>query len=130
MSKFPADLRYTESHEWARQEGELVTVGITWFAQDSLGDVVHVELPKVGARVQKGQSVAEIESVKAVSEIYSPVAGEIVATNGDLDGNEEQVNKKPYADGWLFRVRVAGPGALADLLDVAAYEKHVAEASH
>lgn len=130
MSKFPADLRYTESHEWARLEGDVVTVGITWFAQDSLGDVVHVELPAVGKKVKKGASVAEIESTKAVSEIYSPVDGEIVAVNDDLDGNEESVNKAPYAKGWLFKVRVAGPAALADLLEVGAYEAHVAAQDH
>ncbi len=130
MSKFPADLHYTESHEWARLEGDVVTVGITWFAQDSLGDVVHVEMPKKGAKVKKGQSIAEIESVKAVSEIYSPVDGEVVAINDDLDGDEEKVNKAPYGAGWLFKIRVAGAGALAGMMDVGAYERHVAAQDH
>lgn len=128
MSKFPAHLRYTNSHEWARAEGDLVVVGITWFAQDALGDVVHVELPKTGRKVAKGDSVAEIESVKAVSEIYSPVAGEIVAVNGDLDGAEDAVNTDPYGGGWLFKVRAHG--GLDDLMDVAAYEAHVAAEQH
>lgn len=130
MSKFPADLRYSESHEWARLGGGVVTVGITWFAQDSLGDVVHVELPKKGAKVSKGGSVAEIESVKAVSEIYSPVSGTVVEVNSALDGDEEQVNKAPYGGGWLFKVQASNPGELDGLLDVVAYEKHVAEQSH
>lgn len=130
MSKFPADLRYTESHEWARLDGDVVTVGITWFAQDSLGDVVHVELPKVGAKVKKGGGVAEIESTKAVSEIYSPVDGEIVAVNDDIDGAEEAVNKTPYGAGWLFKVRVASPAAVTSLMDVGAYEAHVAAQDH
>ena len=130
MSKFPANLRYTESHEWASAEGDVVTVGISWFAQDSLGDVVHVELPKKGAKVSKGQSVAEIESVKAVSEIYSPVSGTVVAVNTDLDGDEEQVNKEPYGAGWLFKVQASHPGELDGLLDVGAYEKHCAEQAH
>lgn len=130
MSSYPAHLRYTSSHEWARREGDDVTVGITWFAQDSLGDVVHVELPRVGRKVTRGESVAEIESVKAVSEIYAPVAGEIVAVNQDLDGNEERVNKSPYDAGWLFRVRVTHPGDLEQLLDARAYETHVAAESH
>jgi len=129
MSRFPADLHYAESHEWVRSEDGLLTVGITWFAQDSLGDVVHVELPKLGAHVSRGQGVAEIESVKAVSEIYSPVAGEIVEVNSELDGNEEVVNKDPYGGGWLFKVR-ADHGALAGLMNAAAYEKHVAEQDH
>lgn len=130
MSKFPADLRYTESHEWARAEGDVITVGISWFAQDSLGDVVHVELPKKGAKVTKGQSVAEIESVKAVSEIYSPVSGTVIEVNSALDGDEEKVNKAPYGAGWLFKVAASHPQELDGLLDVGAYEKHCAEAAH
>ncbi len=130
MSKFPADLRYSESHEWARLDGDVVTVGISWFAQDSLGDVVHVEMPKKGAKVKKGQSIAEIESVKAVSEIYSPVDGEVIEINTGLDGEEEQVNQSPYGSGWLFKIRVAGKGALDGLMDVSTYEKHVAAQDH
>ena len=130
MSRFPADLRYTDSHEWARQDGDVVTVGISWFAQDSLGDVVHVEMPKRGRKVAKGESIAEIESVKAVSEIYSPVSGTVVEINTELDGNEEQVNKAPYGAGWLFKVRASHPHELSGLLDVGAYEKHCAEQAH
>lgn len=130
MSKFPADLRYTSSHEWARQDGQIVTVGISWFAQDALGDVVHVELPKKGARVSKGQSVAEIESVKAVSEIYSPVSGTIVEINTGLDGDEECVNTTPYGAGWLFKVAITDAAELGGLMDVHAYEAHVAAESH
>lgn len=126
MSKYPADLSYTASHEWARLDGDVVTVGITWFAQDSLGDVVHVELPKKGTQVKKGQSISEIESVKAVSSIYSPVDGEVIEVNTGLDGEEEQVNQWPYGSGWLFKIRVSGKGALEGMMNVAAYEAHVA----
>jgi len=132
MSNTPGDLRYTSSHEWARVEGSsgVATIGITWFAQDSLGDVVHVELPKVGTSVHKGQSVAEIESVKAVSEIYSPVSGEVVAVNADLDGSEELVNSAPFADGWLFQVKMSHPAELDEMLASDAYETHVAASAH
>ena len=130
MSKFPADLRYTTSHEWARLDGQVATVGISWFAQDSLGDVVHVELPKKGAKVSKGQSVAEIESVKAVSEIYSPVSGTSVESNNGLDGDEENVNTTPYGAGWLFKGQISDASELASLMDVHAYEAHVAAESH
>src|SRR5690242_7072688 len=103
----PDDLRYTNEHEWVRVDGDDAVVGITDFAQDSLGDVVYVSLPEVGAAVTGGQSIAEVESTKSVSEIYAPVAGVIVAVNDALAEQPELLNSDPYGDGWIFRVRVS-----------------------
>ena len=130
MSKFPGELRYTKSHEWARVEGKEAVVGITWSAQDQLGDVVHVELPKVGARVKAGASAGEIESVKAVSELYSPVSGLVVAINDALDGSEDLINSAPFGEGWLFRVAMDDPHELHGLLDAGAYAEHAAAQDH
>ncbi len=123
----PKNLKYTESHEWIRVDGDEITVGISWFAQDSLGDVVHVELPEVGDEAITGEGCCEIESVKAVSDIYSPVNGEITAVNEELDGNEELVNADPYEEGWLFRVKYDDIAEVEALMDADAYEKHIAE---
>lgn len=122
----PTELKYTKSHEWVRIDGDVATVGITFFAQDQLGDVVFVDMPEVGAAVARGDSVAEVESTKTVSDIYAPVSGEIVAVNEDLDGNEELVNKDPYGEGWLFRIKVGDSGELASLLDDAGYKAEIA----
>ncbi|WP_229053859.1 glycine cleavage system protein GcvH [Aeromicrobium sp. Leaf350] len=103
----PEDLHYSEEHEWVRVDGDVVTIGITDFAQDQLGDIVYVELPQVGDSVEAGSTVGELESTKSVSDIFSPVSGEIVARNDALDGGEEVINSDPYGEGWLFRVRVA-----------------------
>ena len=124
MSNYPADLKYRESHEWVRVEGDVATVGVTWFAQDSLGDVVYVDMPEVGAEAAAGETIAEIESVKAVSDIYAPVSGEVVAINEELEGNEESVNSDPYGAAWLFRIRISDAGELDALLDAAAYTAH------
>lgn len=124
---FPADLRYSKSHEWIRADG---TVGLSDFAQDSLGDVVHVELPEIGASFGVGDQAAEVESVKAVSDVYAPVAGSVAAVNEDLDGNEENINKDPYGTGWLFKLDLADTSDLNALMDAAAYEKFVAEQAH
>ena len=123
----PTDRKYTQSHEWARTEGDVVVVGITDFAQSQLGDVVHVELPEVGGDVSAGEPCCEIESVKAVSDVYSPVDGEVVAVNDDLDGSEDTINSDPFGGGWLFKVRPSDAGQLAGLMDAAAYEAHAAE---
>jgi len=128
--KFPADLRYTKGHEWVRVEGGVATIGVTDFAQDALGDVVFVNLPERGTEVRAGDAVAEIESVKAVSSVYAPVSGGIVEVNGDLDGAEGAVNSDPYGAGWLFKIQLADPAELAALMDLAAYEAHVAEQAH
>jgi glycine cleavage system H protein len=120
----PTDLKYTKSHEWIRIEGEAVTVGITWFAQDSMGDVVHVELPEVGDSVDAGAAVVEIESVKAVSDVYSPVGGTIVEVNETLEDSPETVNGQPYGEGWLFKVKVGPTISLHELMGAGEYAEH------
>jgi glycine cleavage system H protein len=123
----PNDLRYTESHEWARREADgSVAIGITDHAQEQLGDIVFVEAPQVGRRVAAGEAVGVVESVKAASDIYAPVAGEILAANAQLGDAPEQVNADAYA-AWMFRIRPDDPADLDKLLDAAAYEKIAAE---
>jgi len=117
----PDDLRYSSDHEWVRPGDDGARVGITDYAQDALGDIVYVELPTVGATVAAGDSIAEIESSKSVSEIYAPVAGTITAVNADLEGEETKVNNDPYGDGWLFAIRPADGADLDGLLDAAGY---------
>jgi glycine cleavage system H protein len=119
--EFPEQLRYSEEHEWVALEGVRARVGITDFAQDSLGDVVYVELPGVGANVMAHAGCAEIESTKSVSEIFSPVTGTIVEVNSALDDAPEQVNADPYGAGWIFVIELADPTELDGLLDAAAY---------
>jgi glycine cleavage system H protein len=125
-TRIPEDLHYSEQDEWARSEGERVTVGITDYAQQQLGDVVFVELPAVGSRVQRGAAFGVIESVKAVSDLYAPVSGEVIAVNDALGSRPELVNEDCYGEGWMLVVRPAGD-ATAGLLDAAAYAKYVAE---
>ena len=119
--EFPDDLRYTAEHEWVRRDGDEVVVGITDFAQDSLGDVVYVTVPEVGRAVTAAQSIAEVESTKSVSEIYAPVAGVVTAVNEALAERPELVNQEPYGAGWMFRIRPDDPAAAEALLGVAAY---------
>ena len=126
--EFPEDLRYSEEHEWVAVEGVRARIGITDFAQDSLGDVVYVELPGEGANVMAHASCAEIESTKSVSEIFSPVTGTIVEVNGTLDNAPEQVNTDPYGAGWIFVVEMADPAEVDGLLDAAGYRTLVEEA--
>ena len=126
----PKDLKYTQSHEWVRQEADgTVSVGITDHAQEQLGDVVFVETPKPGRTVKKGEECAVIESVKAASDIYAPVSGEIVAANDALADQPEKVNEDAYA-AWMFRIKPSDAGELAGLLDATAYEKVAAADSH
>jgi glycine cleavage system H protein len=128
MSETPAELKYAKSHEWVRQDDDgTVTVGITDHAQELLGDLVFVELPEVGRSLTAGQECAVVESVKAASDVYSPVAGEIVAVNGALADTPELINQGPYGDGWLFRLRPADLTDLDALLDADAYGAQVAE---
>ena len=122
----PRDRRYTRTHEWVLVDGEHATVGITNFAQEQLGDVVFVELPQVGAPLGQGDSLGNIESVKAVSEVFAPVAGEVIEVNENLQDEPDLMNRDPYGDGFLVRMKVAA-GAADDLLDVDAYEALVAE---
>jgi glycine cleavage system H protein len=117
----PADLRYSEEHEWVRMDGDLATIGITAYAQDSLGDIVFVELPAVGRTLTNGEGFGVVESVKAVSDVYSPVPGEIVEVNSGLETTPENVNNAPYGDGWMIRVRVSDASALDKLMDADAY---------
>ena len=124
---FPEDLKYTRDHEWARIKGNRVTVGITDFAQDQLGDVVYVELPDVGDVVKKGEGFGVVESTKAVSDLFAPVSGKVVEVNDPLADAPETVNDDPYEEGWMIVVEVADPKDLADLLDAAAYKKFVEE---
>ena len=126
----PSDLRYTKDHEWIRVEGDVGSVGITDFAQDALGDVVFVELPAVGAKLEQGAIFGVVESNKSVSDLFAPIAGEVVAVNERLAEQPELVNQSPYGDGWMIRVRIAAASELAGLLDAAAYRTHVASEQH
>jgi glycine cleavage system H protein len=125
--QFPADIKYTKEHEWIRVDGDVATVGVTDFAQDALGDVVYVDLPEPGEEVAAGDSVAEIESVKAVSDVYSPLTGELVAVNEELDGSEESINEDPYGAGWLFQIKMSDLAELDGMMDAEAYKAFVAE---
>lgn len=127
--EFPEELRYTQEHEWARVEGGRVRVGITDFAQDALGDVVYVDLPEVGARVEATQPFAEVESTKSVSDVYSPVTGTITERNPLIDDRPELVNEQPYGDGWLVVLEPDDVAAVEALLDAAAYRTFVDEGS-
>lgn len=128
MSDLPAELKYASSHEWARLESDgTVVVGITDHAQDALGDIVYVELPEMGAAVDAGSEVAVVESVKAASDIYSPVTGEVVEINPALEDEPETVNNSPYADGWLFRLKVSSADELEEMMDADAYQAAVDE---
>lgn len=127
MSNVPKDLRYTPEHEYVKTTGDpaIVQIGITDYAQGELGDVVFVELPKPGASFTKMQVFGTIEAVKAVSELYCPIAGTVVEANGELDGNPALVNRDPYGAGWMIKLKVKDAAELTGLLDAAAYEKHV-----
>ena len=122
-ASYPEDLRYHEEHDWARIDGEEATFGITWYAQDALGEVVFFDPPEIGAQVTKDQSYAEVESVKAVSDVFAPLSGEITAVNGDLADSPERINDDPYGEGWLVRVRLSDPTEVDSLLDAGAYQQ-------
>jgi len=129
MSELPQELRYLDTHEWVRNEGDgIATIGITDHAQDSLGDVVYVELPEVGRVLSVGEESAVVESVKAASDIYAPVSGEVIAVNEALEDEPETVNNSPYGDGWFYKVRMSDPSELDELLDADGY-REVAEES-
>ncbi|WP_348674007.1 glycine cleavage system protein GcvH [uncultured Abyssibacter sp.] len=128
MSDIPQDLKYAESHEWVREEGGgLVTIGISDHAQEALGDLVYVEVPDVGATVTVGDACAVVESVKAASDVYSPVDGEVVAVNEALADAPELINSEPYGEGWIMQVRLADANALDDLLDAEGYANAIAD---
>ena len=123
---YPEDLKYHEEHDWAKVEGDTATFGITWFAQDQLGEVVFVELPEVGATITANSTYAEVESVKAVSDVYAPLSGEVTEVNGALSENAELINDDPYGDGWIAKVKLSDPSEAESLLDVDAYKKLLA----
>jgi glycine cleavage system H protein len=124
---YPDDLRYHSEHDWARIDGDEAVFGITWFAQDALGDLVHFEPPEEGSTVTRDQSYAEVESVKAVSDVIAPLSGEVVEVNSAVVDAPETVNDDPYGNGWLVRVRLADPSEADALLDVEAYMRHLDE---
>ena len=130
MANVPGNLKYTREHEWAKVEGDRARIGITAFAQEQLGDVVFVELPKVGARVTATRTFGVVESVKAVSDLFAPLSGEVVEINADLAKKPETVNADPYGQGWMIVVKVADPKEIDSLLSAADYEKLVAGAGH
>ena len=124
----PSDLRYTKDHEWVRVDGDTATIGVTDYAANQLGDVVFVDLPAVGKAVEQFATFGVVESVKAVSDLYAPVSGEVVDVNGDLGAKPELVNSDPFGDGWMIKVKVGDSSQLGELLDAAGYEKLTAEA--
>jgi glycine cleavage system H protein len=124
---YPSDYRYTKEHEWVRVEGDVATVGITDYAQHELGDVVYVELPKPGAKLNAGQSFGTVESVKAVSDIYAPVAGEVTEVNSSLSETPEAINKDPHGKAWLIKLKLADSSAVGKLMNAAAYEAFIAD---
>ena len=121
---FDKDVKYQESHEWARKEGDLIVVGISDYAQDSLGDVVYVELPEIGANKKKGDAFGVVESVKAASDVYLPLAGEIVEVNKELEDNPSNVNDSPFTEGWLVKVKPASAADYDSLMTAAQYEEY------
>jgi glycine cleavage system H protein len=124
---YPGDLRYHAEHDWARVEGDVATLGITWYAQDALGEVVHYEPPEEGSSVARDESYGEVESVKAVSEVIAPLSGEVVEVNAKVVAEPETINEDPYGDGWLVRIRLSEPAELDALLDADAYRALLAE---
>lgn len=130
MASVPGDLKYTRDHEWAKQEGKKVRVGITAYAQEQLGDVVFVELPKVGAKVSQRQAFGVVESVKAVSDLFAPVSGEVAEANGALPGAPDTVNNDPYGKGWMIVITPSKPAELDELLTATQYEEFIAKGGH
>ena len=131
MSNTPKDLKYTKSHEWLRLEKDgSATVGITHHAQDLMGDLVYVELPESGATLNAGKECSVVESVKAASDVYAPVSGEVIAINSKVSDAPETVNKDPYGEGWMFRIKPSNPAELNALMDAGAYEAAVAAEKH
>jgi glycine cleavage system H protein len=124
---YPDDLRYHKEHDWARIEGDEAVLGITWFAQDALGELVHYEPPNEGDTISRDAAYGEVESVKAVSDVVAPLSGEVLEVNAKVVNEPETVNEDPYGDGWLIRIRLGDPSEADALLDVAAYKQVVAE---
>ena len=127
-ASYPDDLLYHPEHDWARIDGEVATFGVTWYAQDALGEVVFYEPPEVGKEVKKDEAYAEVESVKAVSDVYSPLSGEVTEVNGTLAENPEKINQDPYGDGWMVKVKLSDSSEADGLMDAAAYRKLLEDA--
>ena len=125
MSDVPSDLKYLSTHEWVLVEGDVATVGISDHAQAALGDLVYVELPEEGSSIAAGDSVAVVESVKAASDTYAPVSGEVVEINEELDGSPDRINDDPYGDGWMYKVKMEDAGEIEDLLDAESYAESI-----
>ena len=125
---YPEDLRYTDDHEWVKVEGDVAVIGITAHASEALGDIVFVELPETGDEIEKGDTTGSIESVKAVSDVFCPVSGEIVEINEALDDAPETLNSDPYGAGWIFKVKMSEASEVEELMDVAAYKEFLKEA--
>jgi glycine cleavage system H protein len=123
VADYPDDLKYHPEHDWARIDGETATMGITWYAQDSLGEIVFFDPPAVGTSVTKDQPYAEVESVKAVSDVIAPLSGEVVEVNDALTSSPEQINENPYGEGWLVKIKLSDPSEADALLDSAAYQE-------
>jgi len=123
---YPTQYRYTKEHEWIEAQGDTAKIGITDYAQHELGDVVFVELPAAGAKIEQGKSLGSVESVKAVSDIYAPVNGQVLEANGELQNKPETINSDPHGAGWLIKVKLANPADLNTLMDAAAYEAFIA----
>jgi glycine cleavage system H protein len=120
-AEYPSDLKYHPEHDWARIDGETATLGITWYAQDSLGEIVFFDPPEVGATIAKDEPYAEVESVKAVSDVIAPLSGEVTEVNAALSGTPEKINDSPYDEGWLVKIRLSSPAEADDLMDADAY---------
>jgi glycine cleavage system H protein len=127
MSEVPEGLHYTKDHEWAKVDGQVATVGITDHAQGELTEFVYVQLPKKGSKVEKGDVLAIVESVKNTADVYAPVSGEVIEVNSPLDDDPSIINKSPYTDGWLARINMSEPEQLGGLMDPAAYRQHIGE---
>ena len=125
---YPDELRYHPEHDWAGIDGEVATFGVTWYAQDALGEVVFYEPPEVGKEVKKDEAYAEVESVKAVSDVYAPLSGEVTEVNATLAENPEKINQDPYGDGWMVKVKLSDPSEADGLMDAAAYRKLLEDA--
>src|SRR5262249_52958927 len=126
---YPEDLRYHQEHDWARIDGDDATFGITWYAQDALGEVVFYEPPEVGKEVKKDEAYAEVESVKAVTDVYSPLSGEVTEVNSAISDSPEKINQDPYGDGWMVKVKLSDPSEADQLMDAAAYKKLLEDAA-
>ena len=130
MANIPSDLKYAKTHEWLKLEGDIATIGITDFAQGELSDIVYVEITAVGKTIKRDEPLGTIEAVKAVSDLYSPISGQVIAANDSLKDSPATVNKDPYGEGWMAKIKVSNPAELASLLDAAAYTELAARSAH